>query len=60
MENKSIFMSKTFWANVVGLVAMAIQGFTGKELLPLEMQGTALAVINIILRSITKSKVNWE
>ncbi len=58
--NKSIFTSKTFWANGVALLAMVIQGVTGKELLPLETQGVLLSVINIILRTVTKSAVTWS
>ena len=57
---KSIFTSKTFWANIVALIAMTVQGFTGKEFVSLEMQGTILAVINIILRTITKDAVSWK
>jgi len=57
---KSIFTSKTFWTNVVGLVAMTVQGITGKELINLEIQGTILAVINIVLRTITKDPVSWS
>ena len=57
---KSIFTSKTFWVNVVALAAMIVQGFTGKELLNLEIQGTILAVLNIIIRTITKDSVTWS
>jgi hypothetical protein len=60
MESKSIFTSKTFWANAVALIAMIVQGITGKELLPLETQGVILSVLNIILRTITKSAVDWS
>jgi len=56
---KSIFNSKTFWVNVVGLVAMIVQGVTGNEVINLEMQGTILAVINIVLRTITKESITW-
>ena len=57
---KSIFTSKTFWVNVVGLVAMVVQGITGKEILTLEIQGTIMAVLNILLRTVTKDPVNWQ
>tara|TARA_Y100000310_G_C20542848_1_gene744170 strand:+ start:439 stop:621 length:183 start_codon:yes stop_codon:yes gene_type:complete len=60
MEGKSIFTSKTFWTNLVALVAMVIQGLTGKQFLSLEIQGTILAVVNILLRTITKAPVNWQ
>jgi len=58
-NSKSIFTSKTFWTNVVAVVAMTLQGLTGKEIIPLEYQTTILAVINIILRTVTKQPVNW-
>lgn len=60
METKSIFTSKTFWANAVGLAAMIAQGYTGKEIMPLETQGAALSIVNILLRAITKQPVNWK
>lgn len=59
--SKSIFTSKTFWANIVGLVAMILQGTTGSEILvPIETQGVLLTMINILLRSITKDSVTWQ
>lgn len=60
MESKSIFLSKTFWVNVVAVAAMVIQGLTGKEFISAELQLTILGVINILLRTITKSAVNWN
>lgn len=57
---KSIFTSKTFWLNIIGLAAMIAQGIAGKELISMEMQGTILAVVNIILRTITKDAVTWS
>ena len=57
---KSIFTSKTFWVNVLALVAMIVQGATGTDFISLEVQGTILAVVNIILRTITKEPVNWS
>ena len=57
---KSIFTSKTFWVNILALIAMIVQGVTGNEIMDLETQGTILAVINIILRTVTKGPVNWS
>ena len=59
MESKSIWTSKTFYVNIIALVGMIIQGVTGKEIISLEIQGTILAGINIILRFITKQPVTW-
>lgn len=60
MEPKSIFTSKTFWVNVIALVAMIVQGATGKELISVEIQATALSVANILIRMITKQAVTWQ
>lgn len=58
---KSIFTSKTFWANVVALGAMLLQGATGNEvLMPAEAQASVLAVVNILLRSVTAEAVSWK
>lgn len=59
MDSKSIFVSKTFWVNVIAMAAMVAQGLTGKELIPIEMQGTILGAVNVILRFITKQPVTW-
>ena len=59
METKSIFTSKTFWTNVIALVAMVIQGITGKDVFPLEYQASALSVVNVLLRMVTKQPVTW-
>jgi len=60
MQGKKIFLSKTFWANIVALVAMIIQGVTGKQFMDLQAQGTILALINIILRAVTKEPIVWK
>lgn len=57
---KSIFTSKIFWTNVIALVAMTVQGVTGNEfLVSVEVQASILAVINVILRTVTKDAVTW-
>ena len=60
METKSIFVSKVFWTNVIGILGMTLQTFTGKEVIPMEYQASILACINIILRLVTKSAVTWN
>jgi hypothetical protein len=55
---KSIYKSKTFWVNVIALVALGVQqkyGYVVDE----SMQVQALAVINVLLRAITSEPVNW-
>lgn len=58
---KSIFASKSFWVNLIALAGMLLQAFTGSEVLVnVETQATILAVINIVLRTITKEAVTWK
>jgi len=59
MDSKSIFLSKTFWVNLIAIAAMTAQGLTGKEIIPLELQGTILGAVNVVLRLITKQAVTW-
>ena len=58
METKW-YLSKTLWTNALALIAMIIQGVTGKVIISLELQATILAGINMILRLITKTPVVW-
>ncbi|MGZ8924330.1 MAG: hypothetical protein ACXW2E_00470 [Nitrososphaeraceae archaeon] len=56
---KSILVSKTFWTNVVALLAFLIQskwGFVIDETIQVQL----LAVVNIWLRAITKEPVRWK
>ncbi len=53
------YASKTLWANAIALVAMILQGVTGNVVISLEIQGTILAVINMVLRFVTKSPITW-
>lgn len=59
MDSKKWYTSKTLWANSIALIAIIVQGATGKEILSLEVQTTILSVVNIILRLVTKSQVTW-
>ena len=58
-ESKAWYTSKTLWVNALAIAAIIAQGVTGKEVIGLELQGTILAGINMILRLITKSPVTW-
>jgi hypothetical protein len=59
MENKIWYTSKTLWVNAIAVVAMVVQGVIGKEIIGIELQATILAVINMILRLVTKQPVAW-
>lgn len=60
MDPKSIFASKTFWANIVALVA-TLAGVWGIAI-PTDQQATVvagvMALVNIGLRCVTKGPVN--
>ena len=51
---KKWYLSKTLWVNVVALVAIIAQSVTGKDVLDPGIQGSILAIINLILRTVTK------
>lgn len=59
MDSKSWYTSKTLWVNAIAIVAIVVQGVTGKEVLNIELQATILAGINMVLRLVTKSAVTW-
>src|SRR5690606_30458819 len=60
MESKNLFLSRVFWDNVIGLLAMFLDRF-GVEV-PVSDQelivGAVLAIANIILRILTKQPVH--
>uniref|UniRef100_A0A6M3LXD4 Holin n=1 Tax=viral metagenome TaxID=1070528 RepID=A0A6M3LXD4_9ZZZZ len=56
---KKFYTSKTLWVNLIALVAIILQLATGKEAFNLEAQASLLAVINLVLRLVTKKPVGW-
>jgi hypothetical protein len=58
-SGKSFWQSKTFWLNVIGIGAMLVQSSTGFIIDP-EYQASILAVINLVLRGITKEPIDWS
>jgi N-acetylmuramoyl-L-alanine amidase len=54
------YNSKTLWANAVMLAAMFAQQATGKDILTPEVQTSVIAVINVVLRLLTKDRVTWK
>lgn len=57
-EVKSIFSSKTFWTNVLAIVAFAIQKHWGYVIDP-ALQAQIVLGLNIWLRKVTTDPVNW-
>lgn len=57
-NTKHLLASKTFWVNILAVIAMLAQSYTGFVLSP-EAQASILAGLNIGLRIVTKSEVVW-
>jgi len=58
---KGYWKSKTFWVNLIAIVAFIIQMFWNKDfIIPVEIQGSILAFINFVLRWITKEEIVWD
>ena len=55
---KKWYHSKCLWINTVAIIAIIIQGVTGKELINAEIQAGILGLINLILRLITKQGIS--
>lgn len=58
-DAKQWWESRTLWVNGIAVLAVVIQSHTG-FVLDIEAQATILAVINIILRFITRQSLNWK
>lgn len=58
VTGKKFWQSKTFWTNVLGIVALAAQSQFGYVFSP-EAQVSALAAVNVALRLITKEEIVW-
>lgn len=56
---KSMYTSKTFWVNIIAIVALFAQSKFG-YIIDENTQMQILAVVNIGLRSITKEPVVWK
>lgn len=53
---KPFWKSKTLWVNVIATIALGYQTATGFVIAP-EYQAYALAVVNFLLRVITKQEL---
>lgn len=56
--NKAWWKSKTFWVNLICVVALLVQSLTRYIISP-EIQAAVLALINLILRAVTKEPLAW-
>lgn len=56
---KKFWLSKTFWVNVLAIVALIVQTYTGFVIDP-EKQVVILGVVNTILRFATKEPIEWS
>ena len=55
---KPIWMSKTFWLNILGVVIIVLQTVLGANLpISPEIQATILGILNILNRFQTQDKV---
>ena len=58
-EAKKVWESKTFWVNVIAILALLAQTQVGFVIDP-EAQAALLAVINVGLRAVTKQPIAWK
>jgi len=56
---KKFWLSKTFWVNILGLAALVAQSQFGFIISP-EAQISILAVLNVVLRAVTKEPIEWK
>lgn len=54
---KKFYLSKTLWANTIMFIAVVAQVIYGEEVIPVKYQAEILAIINVILRFITKEEL---
>lgn len=59
MEAKPVWLSKTFWVNIIAVIAMMAQSKYG-FVIDVEAQVAILGVVNMLLRMVTKKPVAWK
>ena len=57
--NKKWWKSKVLWFNTLSIIAMMLQTGSGILIAPAEIQVTLLAIVNVLLRSITNKNITW-
>jgi len=56
--SKTIWVSKTLWVNIIAIVALIVQTYTG-FVVDIEAQASMLAFVNVVLRLFTKKSITW-
>lgn len=57
--SKKWYSSKTLWVNAISLACLGLQSKTGYVIAP-ELQMELLGIINVVLRVVTKDKIDWR
>lgn len=56
---KKWYASKTVWVNALMLAGVVVQQASGENLLDESAQAAIITVVNLLLRVITKEKLEW-
>lgn len=57
---KKWYTSKTLIVNLLAIIGLLVHHYTGKDIISIELQTLLLPVLNVILRAITKEKIEWR
>lgn len=60
MDAKTIFTSKTFWVNLLAIIGLFVAGNYVEPGQWAELSAGVLALVNILLRILTKSEIVWK
>lgn len=58
MRKKAFYTSKTFWVNLIALVAVIVQHYTS-WVIDASIQAVILGAVNILLRGVTHDAIDW-
>ena len=56
--DKKWYVSKTVWLNVLATIGIVVQSYSGFVIEPV-LQGYILTGLNLVLRFVTKEKIEW-
>lgn len=59
MFSKSMFASKTFWINTIGVALEIAQLVSGLRVVPSQYMALILGVLNVVMRSLTNQPVHF-